>query len=183
MSNTSKVTVHETLYLEVQVLIGFVNDMKKDDIINYNEKVGESFDVSKDGVLTVDVDNVNFRKEIINQLELRKLKMETKTAIHPNINSIRDHSVNNDHEILDVDKLVKTVKFCSTLAEWRKPSSSSRQILKGELVLTCPEHWTLQDVQCALHLSSSSYRLGYSEGTRNIQFNIANLLNLKSEED
>jgi hypothetical protein len=107
--------------------------------------------------------------------------MTTKTEIHPNINSIRDHSTGSD-KIYNVDELVKTVRTDSILAEWREPSPSLRRNLKGKLVLTCPEHWTLEDVQCALHLSNSSYRLGYSEGERNLQFNIATLLNLKEED-
>lgn len=37
-------------------------------IINYNEKVGTAFSVSPNGVLIVDVNNTEFRKEFLEQL-------------------------------------------------------------------------------------------------------------------
>jgi hypothetical protein len=107
--------------------------------------------------------------------------MPTKTEIHPNINAIRDHSIgSSEHKIRNVDELVKTV-FCSRLAEWREKLPHSRH--KGQLVLRCPVHWTLEDVQCALYLSHSSYLGGFANGKYDIQSQFANLLNLKSEED
>lgn len=43
---------------------------QKPAILNYNEDVGKAFDVSKDGVLHVDLSNDAFRNEFIKQLQL-----------------------------------------------------------------------------------------------------------------
>lgn len=43
---------------------------RKQTILNYNEEVGKAFDVSKDGVLHVDLNNDAFRTEFIKQIQL-----------------------------------------------------------------------------------------------------------------
>lgn len=45
-------------------------DKKSAKLTNYNENVGEAYHVSKDGVLTVDLEDENFREEFMRQVEL-----------------------------------------------------------------------------------------------------------------
>lgn len=45
-------------------------DKKSEKLTNYNENVGEAYHVSKDGVLTVDLEDENFREEFMRQVEL-----------------------------------------------------------------------------------------------------------------
>lgn len=47
-------------------------DKKKSDLVNYNSDVGAAYHVSKNGVLTVDVDDKNFKNEFL--LQLRKIR-------------------------------------------------------------------------------------------------------------
>ena len=47
-------------------------------IANYNKEIGEAFQVSKDGVLTVDLQNKNYRKEFLKQLKLIRTNTDKK---------------------------------------------------------------------------------------------------------
>ncbi|ANQ18501.1 hypothetical protein [Vibrio natriegens] len=48
-------------------------------LTNYNKQVGEAYHVSKNGVLTVDLNDEYFQKEFMKQLKLLKKKREQKT--------------------------------------------------------------------------------------------------------
>lgn len=45
---------------------------------NYNEKVGEAYQVSKNGVITINLENESFQDEFVRQLVLIRKKREDK---------------------------------------------------------------------------------------------------------
>lgn len=47
-------------------------------LTNFDEDVGQAYKVSKNGVLTVDIQDENFQAEFIKQLKLLKSKREEK---------------------------------------------------------------------------------------------------------
>lgn len=53
-------------------------EKKQAKLTNYNSSVGEAYHVSKNGVLTVDVNDEHFRAEFIRQLKLLKTKRAAK---------------------------------------------------------------------------------------------------------
>ncbi|HCG7544550.1 TPA: hypothetical protein NKZ82_004647 [Vibrio parahaemolyticus] len=48
-------------------------------LTNYNKQVGEAYHVSKNGVLTVDLNDEHFQEEFMKQLKLLKKKRDQKT--------------------------------------------------------------------------------------------------------
>lgn len=59
-----------------------MTDIKKSsDLVNYNSEVGEAYHVSKNGVLTVNVDDENFKDEFLNQLRRIRSKRERQRSL------------------------------------------------------------------------------------------------------
>lgn len=50
------------------------------ELTNYNASVGEAYHISKNGVLTVDVNDEHFRKELIRQVKLIQEKRNKKRS-------------------------------------------------------------------------------------------------------
>ncbi|MFM2590993.1 hypothetical protein [Vibrio sp. TBV020] len=49
---------------------------KNADLVNYNKEVGEAYHVSRNGVLTVNVEDENFKNEFLKQLRKIRSKRE-----------------------------------------------------------------------------------------------------------
>lgn len=54
---------------------------KNADLINYNSEVGEAYHVSKNGVLTVNVDDENFKNEFLKQIRKIRVKREIQRRV------------------------------------------------------------------------------------------------------
>jgi hypothetical protein len=104
----------------------------------------------------------------------------SKTKIHPHINAIENTNPCTG-TMVNVDDLIKVVPRNSVLAYWHKQPHFNNEKL-GKLVLTCPGHWTLEDIQCVLYISAKAHKKGLDTGKKDIQDNIAKVLNLKQED-
>lgn len=84
MTQINNIELESALYRDRLISKDEVNTMtqptkRNATLTNYNKQVGEAYHVSKNGVLTVDLNDEYFQKEFMKQLKLLKKKREQKT--------------------------------------------------------------------------------------------------------
>ena len=95
------------------------------------------------------------------------------------INSIADHNPGRE-DLININNLIVIEREQYGISDVYLSAINSTSD-KGDLVISCPIHWTLDDIYCALFISGKSFTKGFNSGVEEIQSSISQTLGLRRE--